>query len=177
MNEATRGRSVVMQPGDGPSWWQPVPANGHADPVLFPANTGFDALSTGFQTIAVGGRVREHSHGEQVEIQICFRGKGHVNVDGVRHDIVPGSATFLGCDVKHEIVNDGDEDLVMLWIISPPGLEDFFAAVGRPRDRGRPGAGALRPSRERRGGRTVARNERYGRRIGRDHAENRHRRR
>ena len=135
MNEATIGRSVVMQPGDGPSWWQPVPANGHADPVLFPANTGFDGLSTGFQTIAVGGRVREHSHGEQVEIQICFRGKGHVNVDGVRHDIVPGSAAFLGRDVKHEIVNDGDEDLVMLWIISPPGLEDFFAAVGRPRDR------------------------------------------
>ena len=116
MNEETRGRSVVMQPGAGPSWWQPVPANGHADPVLFPANTGFDGLSTGFQTVAVGGRVREHSHGEQVEIQICFREKAMVNVDGARHDIVPGSAAFLGCDVKHEIVNDGDEELVMLWI-------------------------------------------------------------
>src|SRR5438094_536100 len=43
--EGVRGRAVVMQPGDGPSYWQPVPANGHADPKLFPGNTGFDGLT------------------------------------------------------------------------------------------------------------------------------------
>ena len=31
-----RGHGVVMQPDDGPSFWQPVPANGHAEPKLFP---------------------------------------------------------------------------------------------------------------------------------------------
>ena len=61
-----QGRSVVVQPGDGRSWWQPTPANGHADPVLVPAETGFDGLSMGYQTIAPGGRVREHSHAGQV---------------------------------------------------------------------------------------------------------------
>ena len=29
----------------------------------------------GYQTIAPGGRVREHSHGDQIELQICFRGR------------------------------------------------------------------------------------------------------
>jgi hypothetical protein len=53
-----RGRAVVMQPGDGPSYWQPVPANGHADPKLYPGNTGFDGLSMGYQTIAPASRVR-----------------------------------------------------------------------------------------------------------------------
>ena len=83
--ESIRGRAVVVQPGTGPSYWQPVPANGHADPALFPASTGFDGLSMGFQSVAPGGRIREHSHGEQVELQICFRGRGRVVVDGATH--------------------------------------------------------------------------------------------
>lgn len=136
VSENVRGHAVVMQPDEGPSWWQPIPANGHADPKLFAANTKFDELSMGYQTIAPGGRVREHSHGDQVELQICFQGTGHVNIDGVRHDLVPGSACFLGYDVKHEIVNDSDDDLVMMWIISPGGLETFFETIGRARKEG-----------------------------------------
>jgi quercetin dioxygenase-like cupin family protein len=133
-----RGRAVVVQPDEGPSYWQPVPARGHADPRLTPDLTRFPALSMGYQTIAPGGRVREHSHGEQIELQICFRGRGHVMVDGARHPLVPGTACFLGRDVKHEIVNDTDEELVMLWVITPHGLEDFFKAIGRPRMPGEP---------------------------------------
>jgi quercetin dioxygenase-like cupin family protein len=136
--EAIRGHAVVVQPGDGPSYWQPVPASGHADPTLSPANTRFESLSMGYQTVAPGGRIREHSHGAQVELQICFRGRGRVIVDGVPHPLVPGTACFLGYDVKHEIVNDGAGELVMLWMVSPPGLEHFFRAIGRPREAGAP---------------------------------------
>jgi quercetin dioxygenase-like cupin family protein len=136
--EAVRGRAVVVQPGQGASYWQPVPANGHADPTLTPASTGFAVLSMGYQTVAPSGRIREHSHGDQVELQICFRGRGRVEVDGASHPLVPGTACLLGYDVKHEIINEGAEDLVMLWVITPPGLEDFFKAVGRPRRPGEP---------------------------------------
>ena len=135
---SVKGRVVVVQPGEGPSYWQPIPANGHADPRLTPALTGFDTLSMGYQTIAPGGRVREHSHGDQIELQICFRGRGRVVVDGTSHPLAPGTACFLGYDVKHEIINEGSEDLVMLWVITPPGLEDFFKAIGRPRSDGEP---------------------------------------
>ena len=136
--ETVRGHAVVVQPDEGPSYWQPVPANGHADPKLTPASTGYDGLSMGYQTIAPKSRVREHSHGDQIELQICFRGRGRVVVDGVSHPLVPGTACFVGYDVKHEIVNEGPEDLVMLWVISPAGLEDFFKTVGRPRRPGEP---------------------------------------
>jgi quercetin dioxygenase-like cupin family protein len=136
--DAVRGRAVVMQPEEGPSFWQPVPAGGHADPRLTPASTGFDGLAMGYQTIAPGGRVREHSHGDQIELQICFRGQGRVVVDGQSHRLVPGTACFLGYDVKHEIINESAEDLVMLWVITPPGLEHFFEAIGRPRSPGQP---------------------------------------
>ena len=130
---AVKGHAVVVQPEEGASYWQPVPANGHADPKLTPANTRYEGLSMGYQTIAPGGRVREHSHGEGVELQICFRGRGRVAVEGQSHSLVPGTACFLGPDVRHEIVNAGPEDLVMLWVISPPGLERFFETIGRLR--------------------------------------------
>ncbi|HEX2482564.1 MAG TPA: cupin domain-containing protein [Methylomirabilota bacterium] len=140
MNEtdAVRGHAVVVQPGGGPSYWQPVPANGHADPALHPAVTRFEGLSMGYQTIAPGGRIREHSHGDQVELQICFRGHGRVVVDGVSHPLEPGTACFLGYDVRHEIRNESDEELVLLWVVSPAGLEHFFEAIGRPRRSGEP---------------------------------------
>jgi hypothetical protein len=64
----------------------------------------------GYQTIAPGGHVREHSHGDQVELQICFSGRGRVVVDGVSHPLVPGTACFLGYDVKHSILNEGSKD-------------------------------------------------------------------
>ena len=134
--DSVRGRATVVQPSEGDSFWQPVPANGHADPKLTPANTRFEALSMGYQTIAPRSRVREHSHGDQIELQICFRGRGRVVVDGVSHPLVPGTACFLGYDVKHEIYNDSADDLVMLWVVSPPGLEHFFEAIGRPRRAG-----------------------------------------
>ena len=132
-SEEFRGHAVVMQPGDGPSFWQPKPANGYAEPKLTPQNTKFQNLSMGYQTIAVGGHVREHSHPDQIELQVCFRGTGHINLDGKRHDLIPGSTCFLGCDVKHEIYNDGSEELVMMWVITPAGLEEFFETIGRPR--------------------------------------------
>ena len=136
--EAARGRAGVVQPEEGLSWWQPMPANGHADPKLVPADTGFGTLSMGYQTIAPGGRVRPHSHGAQVELQICFRGRGSVVADEESHPLIPGTACFLGPDVRHEIVNESDDDLVMMWLISPAGLEGFFGAVGRERTRGEP---------------------------------------
>src|SRR5207244_4478571 len=132
--DKVRGKAVVVQPDEGPSYWQPVPANGHADPKLTPDATGFGQVSMGFQHVAPGSHIREHSHDDQIELQICFRGRGRVVVDGVSHPLVPGTACFLGYDVKHTIVNESaEDDLVMMWIVAPAGLEDFFASIGRPR--------------------------------------------
>ncbi|MDP6352077.1 MAG: cupin domain-containing protein [Alphaproteobacteria bacterium] len=132
------GRAVVLQPGDGPSYWQPMPANGFSEIKLTPENTGYGALSSGFQTIAAGGHIRAHSHDEQIEMLVFFRGRGRVVVDGESHPCEPGTTFFLGPHVRHQIINDSDADLVMLWMISPPGLEDFFATIGRPRSPGSP---------------------------------------
>ena len=59
-------------------------------------------------------------------------------VDGESHTFVPGTTIFLGHNVRHEIINESDTDLVMQWLISPPGLDEFFATIGRPRQPGEP---------------------------------------
>jgi quercetin dioxygenase-like cupin family protein len=134
---SARGHGVVMQPDEGPTFWQPLPANGHTEPKLVPANTHFDGVSMGYQTIAPRSMVREHSHGEQIEMLVGIRGHGRVVLDGVGHDMVPGTACFAGYDVKHQIINESDdEDLVIMWIITPAGLEQFFETIGRARTRG-----------------------------------------
>ena len=132
------GRSVVTQPDHGPSYWQPVSANGYAEVMVSPAITGFEDFSMGYQTIDPGCLVREHAHQSEIELQVCFRGAGRIVVDGASHDLVPGTTCLLGHNVKHAIYNESDEDLVMLWVITPPGLEDRLAAKGRPRRAGEP---------------------------------------
>ena len=145
--ESCRNHAVVIQPGESASYWQPKPANGHADPTWKPSNTKFGGLSMGYQTISPNGRIRAHPHREQVELQICFSGRGHVEVNGERHELVPGTACFLGPEVRHEIFNNGEHDLVQLWVIGPAGLADFFQTVGRPRMPGEaPPAPFERPS-------------------------------
>ena len=131
-----QGHSVVIQPDEGTSIWQPLPANGHADPKLIPEFTQFEGFSMGFQTIAPHCHVLEHAHDVKIELLIGFQGEGRVVVDGVDHPFLPGTCCFLGYDVKHKIINDSDEDFVMMWLMAPAGLEKFFGTIGRPRERG-----------------------------------------
>ena len=132
----SRGHAVVVQPDEGTSYWQPLPANGFAEPKLIPDRTGYDGLSMGFQTIAPGCHVHAHSHGTNAEFLTCFSGSGRLLVDGVEHPFGPRTTCFLGSEVTHEIRNDGEAPLVLQWVIAPGGLERYFATVGRPRQPG-----------------------------------------
>ena len=59
--DQARGRAVVMQPEDGPSYWQPVPANGHADPKLYPAITGFPVAACASTRMVIRSSYRSAS--------------------------------------------------------------------------------------------------------------------
>ncbi len=143
MAERERGAAIVRQPDEGESYWQPVPANGYAEVRVSkrdsPKITGF---SSGIQVIAPGCHIREHQHGAEEELLFFFEGRGTVLVNGEAHPIRPGTTVYVGPWTKHKIVNEGAEDLKMLWVLMPGGLEDFFQAIGRPR---RPGEAAPAP--------------------------------
>ncbi len=135
MTAQDRGAAIVVQPGEGESYWQPEPANGYAEVrVSRRDDPSIDRFSSGIQVIAPGGRVREHQHGANEELLFFFEGRGRAVIDGVEHPIRP----YVGPWRKHTFINDGDIDLKMFWVLVPGGLEDFFQAIGRPRTPGEP---------------------------------------
>jgi quercetin dioxygenase-like cupin family protein len=137
--DTERGDLLVLQPGEGESFWQPVPANGYVEVRVAPGRVRMETrFGFGLQSVAPGCYIREHSHDRNEEMIHCIAGRGHAVLDGVEHPIQPGTTIFLGRNRVHMFVNDGDTELTFLWLLLPNGLEDFFAAIGRPRHAGEP---------------------------------------
>jgi mannose-6-phosphate isomerase-like protein (cupin superfamily) len=136
---AAKGEVLIVPPGEGDSYWQPVPANGHIDVLLAPSRVRMDhPFGFGTQTVPPGSYVREHAHDRNEEVLYFISGQGTAVIDGKAHRLVPGTTLFLGKNRWHKFINDGDQDMVWIWLIVPNGLEDFFQAIGRPRREGEP---------------------------------------
>jgi quercetin dioxygenase-like cupin family protein len=144
-NTAPRfGAKLVLRPGEGQNYWQPVPANGfiavRIAPDIVEVETPF---SLGTQTLPPGGFVREHSHPHHDEVLHFISGKGVALVDGEEHAAEPGVTIFVGRNRRHKFINTSETgELHWLWFIQPNGLEDFFREIGREM---RPGEAAPNP--------------------------------
>jgi mannose-6-phosphate isomerase-like protein (cupin superfamily) len=134
-----QGEVLIVRPGEGDSYWQPVPANGFIDVLVAPNRVRMDhPFGFGTQTVPPGSYVREHAHPRSEEVIYFISGQGTAVIDGKGHRVVPGTTLFLGKNRRHKFINDGDQDMVFVWVIVPNGLEDFFKAIGRPRREGEP---------------------------------------
>ena len=139
MSQGPIGVTMVVQPGQSPSYWQPVPANGHIEVLLSPAQAAMEnPIGFGTQTVPPGGHVREHAHDRNEEVIYVLRGAGTAVIDGEKHPMRPGTTVFIGKNRRHMFINDGEADLAWLWLITPNGLEEFFSLIGRPRDPAEP---------------------------------------
>jgi mannose-6-phosphate isomerase-like protein (cupin superfamily) len=143
MSEAVTGRVLVVQPDEGESFWQPVPANGYAEVRVSHRNDpSIRSFATGVQVIAPGCYIREHVHPAQEELLFFFEGRGEAVIDGRAHPLRPGTTVYVGAGHRHKFVNtDPARELKMCWVMLPGGaggLDDFFARIGRPRRPGEP---------------------------------------
>jgi mannose-6-phosphate isomerase-like protein (cupin superfamily) len=126
---------------EGPSFWQPVPANGFVRCLLNGAQLGTTTpFSMGTQTVAPGGcYVREHAHDRSEEVIFFYAGSGGaVVIDDIEYPVKPQTAVYLGVDCRHKFVNHGTDDLTFTWFLMPGGIEEFFESVGRVRSPGDP---------------------------------------
>ena len=128
--------AVISGPDDGVSLWQPLPSRGYVTVKFTPGNTPYDDFSAGTQLLPPGCHIREHGHRQNHELVFVYEGTGTVTIEGETTPLSPGSAVLFGRMARHRIDNTGEVDMKLFWVFAPPGLEDWFNAIGRER---RPG--------------------------------------
>jgi mannose-6-phosphate isomerase-like protein (cupin superfamily) len=62
-----------------------------------------------------------HVHEVAENLYYVLRGKGIVELDGVRHLVEPHTVVHIPAGVRHGIFNTGLENLVFLVVATPPG--------------------------------------------------------
>lgn len=106
------------------------------------APAGAGDLAIGTQQVMVGTGIPIHRHSRMDEAFYVLEGSGNVVLDDVRHAFERGASIFIPKNTWHGFENPRDE-LRLLWIVSPAGLEGFFRDTCSP-----PGAPAKSLSRD-----------------------------
>lgn len=89
------------------------------DPVLGSTNAAI-----GVVTYPPGEKGAPHAHEDCEEFMFILKGRAKVvREDGSFEFAEPFDLIYAPPKVKHSIENAGEEDLVFVWIYSPPGEE------------------------------------------------------
>ena len=124
---------AVVGPEEGEHIWQPLPSRGYVTMKLTPDNTPYDTFSSGIQVLPPGCHVREHGHKQNHELIFIYEGTGYCEIEDESFDLEPGTTILFGRYARHVIENTGDVDMKLFWVFFPPGLEDWFRGIGKPR--------------------------------------------
>jgi quercetin dioxygenase-like cupin family protein len=138
-DSASRPRPLVIPPGTGDQHWQPQPANGWIEVLTSPTlHPGTAPFSAGLQELPPLGKIREHAHPAHTELFYILAGQALAILDQVIHAVSAGTFMLAPPHTRHGFINDGTEPVRFLWVLTPPGLEDFFVGIGRPKRAGLP---------------------------------------
>jgi transcriptional regulator with XRE-family HTH domain len=82
-----------------------------------------------------GGSTGEepYSHGDSEEMFVVLSGHVHVQVGAELFDMGQRDSIVYQSSTPHRVVNVGDSDAEVLWIISPPGHKGLSSEGGVPR--------------------------------------------
>jgi quercetin dioxygenase-like cupin family protein len=97
-----------------------------ADPI-----GGSHGLAMGTQQILIGAGIPIHRHFEMDEAFCVMEGSGLFILDDVHHRIEKGASIFIPKNSWHGFEN-ADSELVLLWMVAPPGLECLFREIATP---------------------------------------------
>lgn len=90
--------------------------------------SGSNGMSLGTQQVPIGTGIRLHQHYEADEVLFILEGSGMGILGDTKNPIEKGSMMFIPKGTWHGIENP-DSEILLLWIVTPPGLEDFFRDV------------------------------------------------
>lgn len=79
----------------------------------------------GYVTIFPQGKVPLHSHKNE-EVYTIIQGSGIMKVGKETQRVSAVSSIYIPSNVPHSLVNEGQEDLVMIFVYSPAGVMDHW---------------------------------------------------
>lgn len=90
--------------------------------LVDPGSAGAKHINFRLACYAPGTLATAHSHEDAENVFYVLQGHGIAILDGDRVPFEPGMAVFIPAKVEHAIHNTGDENLLMIFVASPPTL-------------------------------------------------------
>jgi quercetin dioxygenase-like cupin family protein len=92
---------------------------------------GSDNLALGTQHLPIGSGIPVHRHFHMDEAFYVLDGRGTVTLNDVPYPCERGGTIFIPRNTWHGF-SSPDQELVLLWIMTPPGLDGFFRETCNP---------------------------------------------
>ena len=119
----------VLGPGEGEHL---IHFRDHGHVVIkLGAATGSPNLAMGTKQVMPGTGIPTHRHLKMDEAFYVLEGQGTVILSEVRHDFEKGGTIFIPRNTWHGFENP-DHELLLLWIVAPPGVDSFFRETCSP---------------------------------------------
>jgi mannose-6-phosphate isomerase-like protein (cupin superfamily) len=106
--------------------------------ILSPKNCPSNAFSVATQYIDAGCQIRPHAHERIEEILFLYEGHGTLTLEGRKIPVREGSTCLVGRYVRHQLDNESAGTMKVLVVAFPPGIEEGWRAIGKPRKWGEP---------------------------------------
>ena len=90
-----------------------------------------DNLALGTQQVPIGAGIPIHRHLRMDEAFYVLEGRGIFILNDARHPFEKGGTIFIPKNAWHGFANPDDE-LLLLWIMAPAGLDGFFRDTCNP---------------------------------------------
>ncbi|MFT3696419.1 MAG: cupin domain-containing protein [Kofleriaceae bacterium] len=91
--------------------------------------TGSQNLAMGTQHLDPGSGIPMHRHEHEDEVLFVHEGEGVAVLEGTKTVVHTGGTIFIPHGTWHGVESTGGA-AELVWVVTPPGLEDYFRDTG-----------------------------------------------
>ncbi len=116
---------IVIHAENIEAWCSPPPYVRELKVLLSPSFQDVSKdLSIGIVTISPGQSGDPHIHDDAQEAWYVISGKGELIVGDEKAELIPDTLVVAPAGVEHQIINDSNEPLKVMFVFSPAGPEE-----------------------------------------------------
>ena len=114
---------IIVHEDEAPAMDVPEPFKRTLKVLLSPAmHPELKTLALGFSILPPGGKSDDCAHVEG-EMFFVLSGTGRIKAGDGEAQLTPGTAVWSPPGEPHQLINDSDGTLKILWVLCPPGRE------------------------------------------------------